>query len=334
VLTLLCVDGLYVFLHPQKNKPGLRDKPKAPEHLSHLVSPKPGSEFCRWQLSGPQFEKDRPSALQQRYCYPQPLKNNSNVNKEAVEEYIKQKGSSLWTIHDENGVESKTYRFFHVYHSSKRASNRRSAKASRKKPKTTPSIMGFVPCCTPTRRVASSGHRKVSPDVTTRFAKVKLQPSSPLIQTEIAKCSSIDSNEMKEPQFHFVSPRSCVTLHQEDSIFRSREYSDSPDLQRPSYLFEMPHDDLGSFSYDDAEEQRDHRALDGHVFAEKLKTVRNSLRDTIVAAPEEDRDALVAELRSWAQQLSKDALSTHILQENPFLPSPDHLFPDIVTEQV
>jgi hypothetical protein len=60
-------DGLYVLLKPPKKKKHQGDPTLVPSHLADLVMPVP-AETCPWQLSGPQFP--RPTAIQQRYCYP------------------------------------------------------------------------------------------------------------------------------------------------------------------------------------------------------------------------------------------------------------------------
>lgn len=79
------------------------------------------SKNCTWSLSGPQFPI--PTAIQQRYCYPQ-----------GNDEYASKKGASLWTMYNCEGEEDYEYRLLHVYYSIKRANNRSSnsikAKAS------------------------------------------------------------------------------------------------------------------------------------------------------------------------------------------------------------
>lgn len=70
----------------------------------------PLSKNCTWSLSGPQFPK--PTAIQQRYCYPQ-----GNV------EYASKKGGSMWTMYNREGKEDDEYRLLHVYYSIKRANN-------------------------------------------------------------------------------------------------------------------------------------------------------------------------------------------------------------------
>ena len=67
-------------------------------------------ETCKWQLSGPQFPT--PTAIQQRYCYPQ-----------GREEYSQCTGSALWTMYNMDGVENKEFRLLHVYYSTKRLHN-------------------------------------------------------------------------------------------------------------------------------------------------------------------------------------------------------------------
>jgi hypothetical protein len=106
-------DGLYILLRPAKGgKKKLDDGYQAqiPQHLQHLVMTKYPPESCKWQLSGPQFPT--PSAIQQRYCYPQGRK-----------EYSRCTGSALWTMYNTDGIENKDYRLLHVYYSTKRLQN-------------------------------------------------------------------------------------------------------------------------------------------------------------------------------------------------------------------
>lgn len=114
-------DGIYVLLKPDKSKKKKRTKnstadnsdlksPKIPPHLAHLKMKTPLSNMTKWSLSGPQFPK--PTAIQQRYCYPQ-----------GDSDYASQKGAALWTMYNCNGKEDKEYRLLHVYFSAKRANN-------------------------------------------------------------------------------------------------------------------------------------------------------------------------------------------------------------------
>ena len=71
-------------------------------------------KFCpnySFLCSGPQYPK--PTALQQRYCYPR-----------GNPEYSSQKGGSLWTCYKEGGAEDFEFRILHVYFSAKRAGNK------------------------------------------------------------------------------------------------------------------------------------------------------------------------------------------------------------------
>ncbi|VEU39091.1 unnamed protein product [Pseudo-nitzschia multistriata] len=112
-------DGIYVLLRPDKSKKNKKNKkgssndyerPKIPPHLAHLKMKTPLSNGTKWSLSGPQFP--RPTAIQQRYCYPQ-----------GDSEYASKKGAALWTMYNCNGKEDKEYRLLHVYFSVKRANN-------------------------------------------------------------------------------------------------------------------------------------------------------------------------------------------------------------------
>ena len=115
-------DGLYILLRPtkggknksnngnQKDPPTAPPPPQVPEHLQHLVMTEYPPETCKWQLSGPQFPT--PTAIQQRYCYPQ-----------GREEYSQCTGSALWTMYNVDGVENKEFRLLHVYYSTKRLHN-------------------------------------------------------------------------------------------------------------------------------------------------------------------------------------------------------------------
>jgi hypothetical protein len=103
-------DGLYVLLKPPKKKKNMGDPTMVPSHLVDLVMPVP-AETCPWQLSGPQFP--RPTAIQQRYCYPR-----------GPAEYSDRKGSSLWTMYNADGKEDEEFRLLHVYFSHKRAVNK------------------------------------------------------------------------------------------------------------------------------------------------------------------------------------------------------------------
>jgi hypothetical protein len=111
-------DGIYVLLRrqskPQKNqkKGSIVHQPKVPAHLAHLVLQDIPPDACPWSLSGPQYP--RPTAMQQRYCYPK---------EEARPQYSCCKGSALWTMF-RDGVEDQNYRLLHVYFSTKRANNR------------------------------------------------------------------------------------------------------------------------------------------------------------------------------------------------------------------
>jgi hypothetical protein len=103
-------DGLYVLLRAHKKKKNQGDPVSVPSHLADLVMPTP-AETCPWQLSGPQFPK--PTAIQQRYCYPR-----------GPAEYSNRKGGSLWTMYGTDGKEDKEFRLLHVYFSHKRAINK------------------------------------------------------------------------------------------------------------------------------------------------------------------------------------------------------------------
>ncbi|CAB9528802.1 expressed unknown protein [Seminavis robusta] len=104
-------DGLYVLLKPQRKKSLHPDFSLVPPHLMHLAVREPQAEVCPWSLSGPQFPK--PTAIQQRYCYPK-----------GRPEYASRKGGALWTMHGADGKEDAEYRLLHVYYSAKRAVNR------------------------------------------------------------------------------------------------------------------------------------------------------------------------------------------------------------------
>ena len=80
--------GIYVLLRPDKKpKHNVESfvRPKPPDHLQHLMMQKKLPPDCPWGLSGPQFPK--PTAIQQRYCYP---KGRS--------EYSNRIGGALWTM--------------------------------------------------------------------------------------------------------------------------------------------------------------------------------------------------------------------------------------------
>jgi hypothetical protein len=137
------LDGLYVLLKPEKKKnPSSREIPsqtqKIPSKLSDYLMKETPPSSCPWSLSGPQFPK--PTAIQQRYCYP---KGNP--------EYSSRKGGALWTMvrtcllhlfhgllfcasnqlsrlftlqYGPDGKENLEYRLLHVYFSAKRAVNK------------------------------------------------------------------------------------------------------------------------------------------------------------------------------------------------------------------
>jgi hypothetical protein len=132
ILTLLFYfsDGIYVLLRPDKSKPTKKKKkksdlqeqyerPKIPPHLAHLKMETALSKNCTWSLSGPQFPK--PTAIQQRYCYPQ-----------GNDAYASKKGGSMWTMYNREGKEDDEYRLLHVYYSIKRANNMSSFSANSK----------------------------------------------------------------------------------------------------------------------------------------------------------------------------------------------------------
>lgn len=103
----------------------------------------------RWSLSGPQFP--RPTAIQQRYCYP-----TTEI------EYSKTKGGALWTMFGADGKEDATYRVLHVYYSTKRAGN---PGGKRSKRGTTQASGGpySPPAPKRTKRVKRSGTRLTTP---------------------------------------------------------------------------------------------------------------------------------------------------------------------------
>ena len=109
-------DGLYVLLRPakknnKKKQTALVDVPEPPHHLRHLLLEENLPEICPWSLSGPQFPK--PTAIQQRYCYPK-----------GRPEYSSRRGGALWTMYAADGEEDVEYRLLHVYFSAKRAINK------------------------------------------------------------------------------------------------------------------------------------------------------------------------------------------------------------------
>ena len=110
---LIEIDGIYVLLRPdkKKNRKKHEESPAIPPHLAHLEMENPPLERCQWSLSGPQFP--RPTAIQQRYCYP---KGNPA--------YASQKGGALWTMYSRDGDEDDEFRLLHVYFSVKRAANK------------------------------------------------------------------------------------------------------------------------------------------------------------------------------------------------------------------
>ena len=113
------IDGLYVLLRPETKRKkqtsasgdGCLDHSRIPPHLKQYAVTKAPPETCPWSLSGPQFPK--PTAIQQRYCYP---KGNP--------EYASRKGGALWTMYGRDGKEDLEYRLLHVYFSAKRAVNK------------------------------------------------------------------------------------------------------------------------------------------------------------------------------------------------------------------
>ena len=107
----LYVEGLYILLRPTGKNKRKRKPPKVPEHLKDLVMKEMPPETCPWSLSGPQFPK--PTAIQQRYCYPKGHTDYSSI-----------KGAALWTIFRSDGVEDLEFRLLHVYYSNKRAVNK------------------------------------------------------------------------------------------------------------------------------------------------------------------------------------------------------------------
>ena len=114
----LRLDGLYVLLKPDKKckttssakTDSTSNRSKVPPHLLKYVMQDFPPETCTWGLSGPQFPK--PTAIQQRYCYPR-----------GNPEYSCLKGGALWTMYDSDGQESTDFRLLHVYFSTKRAGN-------------------------------------------------------------------------------------------------------------------------------------------------------------------------------------------------------------------
>ena len=107
------------------------------------------AEDCPWGLSGPQFPK--PTAIQQRYCYPK-----------GREEYSNTKGAALWTMFGADGNEDPMYRLLHVYYSTKRAGNKGSKPPKRSKAK---GVEGpySPPPSKRARRGARSGNRLSTP---------------------------------------------------------------------------------------------------------------------------------------------------------------------------
>lgn len=85
---------------------------RVPSILSHLVEEvRPQeAEICPWSLSGPQYPP--PTAIQQRYCYPQ-----------GNPEYSSRTGGALFTMYGRDGKENLEFRVLHVYRSAKRAGN-------------------------------------------------------------------------------------------------------------------------------------------------------------------------------------------------------------------
>jgi len=112
-------DGIYVLLRPDKKKNRKKNEgsPAIPPHLAHLKMENPPLEKCQWSLSGPQFP--RPTAIQQRYCYP---KGNPA--------YASKKGGALWTMYNRDGEEDDEFRLLHVYFSVKRAANNNISRVS------------------------------------------------------------------------------------------------------------------------------------------------------------------------------------------------------------
>ena len=73
-------------LQPSKKNPCPENAPKVPSSLMDLVNVDiPKSKSLTWSLSGPQFPK--PTAIQQRYCYPR-----------GDYDYCNHKGGALWTM--------------------------------------------------------------------------------------------------------------------------------------------------------------------------------------------------------------------------------------------
>jgi len=104
-------DGLYLLLKSSRKGATTPsdDDLRVSSNLKHLVRTEFSKNSCPWTLSGPQFPM--PTKIQQRYCYPR-----------GSQEYSNEKGGVLWSIYDKDGNENLTYRLFHVYHSTKRAS--------------------------------------------------------------------------------------------------------------------------------------------------------------------------------------------------------------------
>jgi len=119
-------DGIYVLLRPDKKKNRKKNEgsPAIPPHLAHLKMENPPLEKCQWSLSGPQFP--RPTAIQQRYCYP---KGNPA--------YASKKGGALWTMYNRDGEEDDEFRLLHVYFSVKRAANNNVSRVSNSIPSKT-----------------------------------------------------------------------------------------------------------------------------------------------------------------------------------------------------
>ena len=96
----------------RKNDPAhhVPDTSKIPKHLQNMAMKEFPPETCPWSLSGPQFPK--PTAIQQRYCYPK-----------GDPAYSTRKGGALWTMYGVDGKEDLEFRLLHVYFSAKRAVN-------------------------------------------------------------------------------------------------------------------------------------------------------------------------------------------------------------------
>jgi hypothetical protein len=93
---------------------------------------------CPWSISGPQFA--RPTAIQQRYCYPK-----------GDTAYSSRMGGALWTMYTSDGRENLDYRLLHVYFSTKRVFN----KAAAAKPKEVSQLADGRPRSAPTLPVAA-----------------------------------------------------------------------------------------------------------------------------------------------------------------------------------